>query len=257
MKLPDFPSLVLVIISAVLAAITGAWVERQRANDDKMPRLIDYEIESSRIFPPGPYVPGKDVAITIDGKDAAGVTRLDLMVYNFSDKDFDNVRFYIDLVPDNPSEMPGDIQATSACGVNGIPDSVTRIKDVEPSKRPGAMRFGYEVRSLNRSARLTPSFMVSYYYLTDSPHLTPEINTDRAGIDLRPLSRDQSPLQESWHRRVIRFLPYSCRHCPSADPSLDCRCLLPILREEDKRPPAELRRGTRSTFPTTRGGRCS
>lgn len=201
-------SLLLLILGAFLGAFASYRFDQLRRNEDETPRYIDYEIESRPIFPPGPCIPGKDVSITLGGKDVSGATRLDLSVYNFSDRDFDNVRFYIDLAAKEPTAgLSGLVLAESASGVNSIPDSVARLTHLEPSSRSGVARFGYKVLSLNRSARLRPSFTVSYFFAGDAAP-TLEVNTDTAGIELRRLSRDNIPLQESWCSRTRRYLPH-------------------------------------------------
>lgn len=195
-------SLAIIIFTAVVGGITVYLFDRYKDDVDRTPRFIDYEVVSSSVFPPGPCIPGKNVSITIDGTDVASATRLDVSVYNFSDKDFRNVRFYIALIPATPAaNLKELILAESACGVNCIPEIITRL-NVEPSDRPGVERFGYEVTSLNRSYSFMPSFKASYF-LVGGAIPTVDIKTDNAEVDLRMLSKEEHPLQANWWTRIL------------------------------------------------------
>ena len=183
------------LVVLTVGTVVGVYVEKHNAEESGKTRFLDVDIDTSNLLS-APVIPGKKLEVLLDGTKITNLSRLDITIHNFSDKDYEKVPVYLELIPNEGERF--SLIAEEAVGSGAIPEAIEIIK-VQPSKTKGAHRVGYLINTVNRSTgNRSPEFKATFLLIGDTPNVS--VETDKKGIETRKLSylsyRDNESLQE-------------------------------------------------------------
>lgn len=133
------------------------------------------------------------------------VSKITIDVYNFSDKDFDNIPLYIDLSTNDNSKLEIiDIQGENESGI----ESHKIIKGYPKSHSQKSVRYGINLDIVNRSNTYDPSYRISFLIKgSNIPTVLAKVN--KKGIKSQEFSRfkfdDKSLLEKYLPFIIIGF----------------------------------------------------
>jgi hypothetical protein len=164
------------LTGALLAIVVQGW-NTQAASQV---RYLDYIVNYRPGILTRPDIHGRKIEILLDQKPIENLSEVEVSVYNFSDRDYEDVDFYVDLVP---AGGPVEVLAQDVVGARGRYETVEPLRDVVPD--PGELRYGYRVKTLNRSGFDVPAFQARYLTLGGtSPRA--RVEAIKTGVELRP-----------------------------------------------------------------------
>ena len=181
-----------IIISAIVSiflVLLGAGVSwfvqtRQSTAANKL-RYVDYQDRFLDSVIRQPTIPGKKIEILLDGQRVANVSQVSVAIYNFSDRDYEQVPIYITLKGEDGNAL--QLIGESAAGANNIPEAITPIANVAQGDDPSVKRYGYMVTTLNRTQFTEPQFSANYLILgKNKPRV--DVQTQKIGLELRQYS---------------------------------------------------------------------
>ena len=140
------------IIAAVVVAVVAFFIGSRNARKDNETQFLDYNFDiNNKLL----SVPEKEVSnnIKISYKDSqiSNLTSVVISVYNFSDRDYEDVPIYITLKSLRSKDSLNIIQ-NSFEDVNGLPEQIEFIKEV--SSADNIKIFQYNIKVANRSSPL-------------------------------------------------------------------------------------------------------
>jgi len=113
------------------------------------------------------------------------VSQVSVAIYNFSDRDYEQVPIYITLKGEDGNAL--QLIGESAAGANNIPEAITPIANVAQGDDPSVKRYGYMVTTLNRTQFTEPQFSANYLILgKNKPRV--DVQTQKIGLELRQYS---------------------------------------------------------------------
>ena len=192
------------VITLVLGAFFGSEFERQRSEDEGNMRYLDLrEVRSSGLLNDA-QSSGLDIEITRGGEPIEDISQVSIELYNFSDRDFEDVMVYVTLEHQR-SENAVETFYQHAVGARGVSESVTSVPTLPVTDRPGAVRYGYRVSTMNRLGT-DEVFSVSFIVNGDvAPAAT--VYVDEVGLDTRPFS-SRRLYERTWGETLLIFGVY-------------------------------------------------
>lgn len=168
------------IIILALGTGVGIIVQQYRDEQSSQIRYLDREIFTNESIFSRPYILNKNLEISLDGKPIKNLSRVVVSVYNLSDRDFEQVPVYIDLEPSKGEKI--EVVGEEALGANDLPEGISRLPNLKPSRIPGAVRYGYMIKTANRGEESV--FRANYWILGDvTPK--PSVETNKRGLMFR------------------------------------------------------------------------
>lgn len=182
-----FTQILVGIVVLVVGTFVGTVVEKYRSESEGRIRYLDKEVSKRKSILSRPRIPGKNLQVILDGNPIENLSQVTISIFNYSDKDYSQVPVYVELIPS--SDKPIQIIGERAVGANDLPEAVASIKNVKSSEVTGGLRYGYEIKNVNRTHDFDfkYAFHVSYLLLGEElPNI--KVNTDSKGLRLRDFS---------------------------------------------------------------------
>lgn len=175
-------SLLLIIIGSLI----GMRIESVRQNKEVKEKYIEYSVSVFDEFINKPKLGKETIEILLNNKSIENITSIEIDIYNRNNKDFENVKLFYELGFNKPDTEKIEIINNELYSNYGLPkESIIPLQDViNPEKNKG-IRFGYEIKNLNKSDSFKPSF-TSRILLIGS--LSPKISVEilKPGLRIRP-----------------------------------------------------------------------
>jgi hypothetical protein len=173
------------IFLLIVGALIGFGVQILRDTSDKKRRFLDVKVSFSDGIFSRPDIQNRNLEILLDNKPIKNLASVDITIYNFSDRDYDNVPVYIDFEANDPNEQI-EIIKTDVAGAHGIREQIESLQR-HPSGSKRLIQEGYQVKTLNRPQDDDPVFQARYLFLGDK---TPKVSvyTVKTGLEPRLFS---------------------------------------------------------------------
>ncbi len=153
-------TIVIGIITLLIGAFIGYYVDIIKTQNQNKTRYIDVKIDNERGVLQAPDIVD-DVEIIWNKTDIIkAISSITVRLYNFTDKDFEKVPVYIELIPTDDQEIK--IIASNTVGENDLPDSINALKNIGKPSSEKIIKYGYEIDTLNRSDDLQYIFKATY-----------------------------------------------------------------------------------------------
>ena len=139
-----FPAL----IGAFLSAIATILVTQEQNKT----RYLDYEVTETNIIGSERNIPTDKLKVIFnnDSKNPVQeVSQVQVLLYNLSDQDYENVDLYIEISPKSNTIKPLTIIADEIGGT--IKDAVENKINIKSPDNSKGKRFGYRIKNINRS----------------------------------------------------------------------------------------------------------
>lgn len=185
------------LIVLTCGAFLGMYIEDHRAVKREAIQYIDVETEPRTGVLSKILTLSKSVEIISNGKSVNSISAVCARLYNFSSKDFEKVPVYITLTPDDQSSL--NVITQHVIGETGLTDTILELKDLKRPINSKAAKFGYEIKTLNRSEGIKPVFEATYF-LEGDVHPKVNVRIEKAGVKDREFSYSNfykiSPLEQ-------------------------------------------------------------
>jgi hypothetical protein len=176
------------LVIAVFSAGAGVVVQKRASDSDHSTRYLDYVVSPPRALLSSQSIPGHEISIAVDGQRIETIGLSSVTIYNFSDRDFEDVPIYVELLPYGDDLM--EVVSARVSGSGYVPENVVELDTVEPSPLAGSKRFGYRVLTANRS-RTDPVFQADFFVASERPPLLLISGTSK-GLRLRAWDHSDS-----------------------------------------------------------------
>jgi hypothetical protein len=174
------PNLLLVIITGIIT--WGIAYYQYKQTTEK--KYFEYYFDPNPNFLSKPNLSGKKVAFFMDEKPIENLSQLRVTIYNFSDKDFENIPIYFELSNKNGDSIK--LVNASAFREDGITDGIKEKIEINPSNIKGAVKKRYDISNLSRKNEWKTSFTIDFFFEGKS---VPEckVYTDQTNAEARKL----------------------------------------------------------------------
>lgn len=159
---------------------------------------IDYKITIDKNFISTPNIPKDNIKILVDGKEQKEITKIQVEIFNFSNKDFDKVPIFIILKLDNGKNL--NIIKTYEEGFKNIPSSVSKILDKKLLPRNTPNVFEYDVKPLKRTENFEAGLKVIYLI---QGKLEPKIDVFTSLNDVKVIPFDYTHSPKSMKQNIL------------------------------------------------------
>jgi hypothetical protein len=146
------------MIKQIILLVIGGFVTYvfQLAYDNYQTEIktIDYKTTIDKNFISAPNIPKHKIKIFIDNKEQQSITKIQIEIFNFSKKDFEEVPLYISLKPKNKEKLI--VIGNYEEGFENIPFSVNKITDKNLLPQT-SNTYGYLINILKRTEKYEPA----------------------------------------------------------------------------------------------------
>ena len=171
--------LILLVVSFFLGFFGHKYLSQREARI----RYLEFDIQF-RSFEQ-PTVSNKKLELFIEGQKVEKPSEITVSIYNLTDRDFDNVPLYVEI--SFGESVVKVIDEPYVVGSNKLQESVEVNPNINPSTKTGALRYGYTLKTSNRSDHLDPVFQARYL-ISGAINPSVEVKTHKKGLKLRKLS---------------------------------------------------------------------
>jgi len=163
-------------------------IQNQRNAEENKLRYLDYTVRTQDKLINPPRIPARKLELLLDGKPLESISKVVVEIYNFSDRDYDDVPVYLELKSDDGNL---DVISQEVTGRGGVPESVTEIPLNKPSETTGALGYCYKINPVNRSSAdslwyAEPAFRTGFLVRGGTAPKV-DVKTSKKGVELRPL----------------------------------------------------------------------
>jgi len=194
-----FKQIVLLLIGGIIAYV-GQLVFNNYQTETK---AIDYKVTIDKNFISTPNIPEHKIKILIDDKEQKEITKVQVDIFNFSNKDFNKVPVFIILKSNNKEKI--NIVGTYEEGFKSIPSSVTKILDKKLLPKNNQNAYGYNITTLKRTENYESGLKV-VYLLQGKVKPEIEIFTSLNGVTIIPFDYTHSPKSMTQNILAITIL---------------------------------------------------
>src|SRR5947209_69565 len=127
----------------------GYVVQNKRAEADAAIRYLDFEAEPHPALLSRPDIDGRRLEVTLDGQAINNISELTVTVQNYSDRNFDNVPFYLDLY--NEDGTTPQLLRQTVVGTHALASAVDTLPQPTGSSAK-EIHFAYNVKTANHQA---------------------------------------------------------------------------------------------------------
>ena len=139
--------LVVSLIILAVGTVVGVLVQQGRSERDARTRFLEEQVSRSNGLLNQARIPGRELAVSLDGKPIVNISGVSVALYNLSDVDFENVPVFIELKPTSGS--PVEVVSAYAVGAADLPEGAVPILGLAPTRTTGAVRYGYTVKTVS------------------------------------------------------------------------------------------------------------
>lgn len=159
------PKIIKGLAIPAVSAIFGGLVALQVNKFQTRVQYLDFGVDSSNILDSSTQkLPSDKLKIFFDNDSKNPVNKISqikVYIYNFSDQDYENVSFYIEIAPKSISNKGLKIIPTQAIAVS--PENVEKLSQISSPSNLKGQRYGYKIKILNRTEKLEqPAFKAIY-----------------------------------------------------------------------------------------------
>ena len=153
-------------------------------------KQVDYKITKDIEFISTPEIPEHKVEIYVDSHKKKSISRVQVDIFNFSDKDFKKIPIYVSVKTKN--KTPLNIILSYEESYKNIPSSVKKITDKKLLPKNDSSVYGYEIKSLKRTSSYETGLKI--VYLIDGKIEDPiiEVFTTLEGVNMVPFNYTHS-----------------------------------------------------------------
>jgi hypothetical protein len=171
------------LVVLVVGTLVGVYIEKYNAEENGKIRFLDYKINKSNLLNT-PVIQGRTLEVLLDKSPIKKISHLEVILYNFSDQDYEKIPVYLELSPNDGEKY--SLVAAEAVGAGGIPETIETIT-VSESKNSDTYRAAYEIKTVNRNAdRETYVLSITFLITGDIPNVN--IRIDKKGVKSREYS---------------------------------------------------------------------
>jgi len=151
---------------------------------------VDYKITKDIEFISTPEIPEHKVEIYVDTHKKKLISRVQVDIFNFSDKDFKKIPIYVSLK--TKDKKPLNVILSYEESYKNIPSSVEKITDKKLLPKNDSSIYGYEIKLLKRTSGYATGLKV--VYLIDGKIEDPiiEVFTTQEGVVMVPFDYTHS-----------------------------------------------------------------
>ncbi|HKR06447.1 MAG TPA: hypothetical protein VJY62_17570 [Bacteroidia bacterium] len=188
MKKILFENIIPGVLILAIGTYIGIYANSSKEKNDNKPRFLDYNyfVNDNLVQVPENKLL-KDIRISYQERSIENLTTANVSIFNFSNRDFENIPINITLKPANGDSL--EIIRNNFEGINAMPEDIEFRNEI---KRPDNSRiFQFNIKTANRSGRPDLFFSsnsvlkVSFLIIgSKKPNL--EVSVNKAGLDVRP-----------------------------------------------------------------------
>lgn len=174
-------SLVVLLVGTAI----GIYFERTQSSENNQTRYLDVRTESNAGILSRPSMPGRNLEILLDSKPIDNISSTSVRIYNYSDRDFENVPVLLELRSGSENSVL-EILHQKVLGPGGIEETVQRIPSSNKRSEPNHLRF--LLATVNRSLDSSEPVFEALFIAQGNEPPKIKLHIDKKGLKHRTYS---------------------------------------------------------------------
>lgn len=148
------------LLSGIIIMVVGIIINNKKTKSDNEVKRFDVWINTHHQAIDKTILEKEKIQILWDGRPIHGISDVQIELYNFTGKSFQNIPVYVELFPAEGDTLK--LMKEEVFGTNELQEGISVLKDSLSHSKPGSLKFGYVIEVANQLDSLKPVFRANF-----------------------------------------------------------------------------------------------